>query len=56
MDFLPEIYGPYGPYMDLLPEHMALTVHIGAVEQLNYGPYGPYRSCRPENMDRTVHI
>ena len=53
MDFLPEIYGPYNAHMDLLPEHMALTVHIGAVEQLNYGPY---RNCRPENMDRTVHI
>ena len=44
MDFLPEIYGPYGPYniMDFLPEIC--------------GPYGPYMIFLPEFMDRTVHI
>ena len=28
MDILPEIYGPYGPHLDFLPESMDCTVHI----------------------------
>ena len=40
MDFLPEIYGPYGPNMDFLPEI--------------YSPYGPYMDVLIENMARKV--
>ena len=41
MDFLLEIYGPYGPYMDFLLEIC--------------GPYGPYMDVLIENMARKVH-
>ena len=41
MDFLPQIYGPYDPYMDFLPEICE--------------PYGPYMIFLPELNDRTVN-
>ena len=41
MDFLPQIYGPYGPnYMDFLLEI--------------YGPYGPYMDFLLENIAREI--
>ena len=42
MEVPQEIYGPYGPYMDFLPQI--------------YGPYGPDMDFLLENMVRTIKI
>ena len=42
MEVPQEIYGPYGPYMDFLPQI--------------YGPYGPDMDFLLENIVRTIKI
>ena len=44
---IPEIYGPYGPYMDFLPEIYGLTVHIWIFFR-NGLTDGPYMDFLPE--------